>query len=115
MSDYLCSAVEKMSCCITDVTSDCTDHDSILAVSSLYHEVYAIVGEKCPPRDINARVAKNCPMRLPKRCEVMNAVNKCLLYIGSQADKRQICRYVMKTYYYSQYCISIFQITELAF
>lgn len=83
--------MEKMTCCIQTVTSECMDHDSVLAVSSMYHEMYAIVRDKCSPRDISARVMKTCPIPIPKKCEVANAVNKCLLNIGSEADKRQIC------------------------
>lgn len=54
----------------------------------MYYEMYVIVGDKCFFRDISVRVMKICFIFIFKKCEVVNVVNKCLLNIGFEVDKR---------------------------
>lgn len=64
------------------------DYYSVFVVSLMYYEMYVIVGDKCFFRDISVRVMKICFIFIFKKCEVVNVVNKCLLNIGFEVDKR---------------------------
>ncbi|KAK3094578.1 hypothetical protein FSP39_003616 [Pinctada imbricata] len=87
----VCSALEKMICCVEHATGGCRDHKHRLAAAQAYREAFSMVGNHCPVEQISEKAMYSCAWPKPKKCELVNAIEKCLPTISTNDDKNKIC------------------------